>query len=245
MPRVNKCSFSMKKYSEKELITLSSEQVNQFGKEIVKEISILEEFTEFFPCFIHLNNYSDLAINYLNKYGLERFEKSLEEIVNGGVDFIQSVVHPSSTEVVVPILFEFIKSEQKERTLFYEQKVRYTINKNYKNHLSFSTMSETNNSLLTFSFPAEVIEEFIRKRIFKENPIDETYIDKYSNLTKREKEVLKYVVTGKTNNEIGEQLCLSKLTVKTHRQNINKKLGTNKISELTRIASYFDIIKTK
>ncbi len=233
----------MKKLGEKELIKLSVEQINLFEKEAAKELSIIEEFTNFFPCLIHLNNYSDLSINYMNKLGLERFQKSLGDILSEGIDFVQTTVDPLSTNIVVPKLFNFMKANDKDRTLFFEQRVRYSLNAKYINHLSFATLSDTYKSVLTFSFPSSLIEEFIRKRIFQENPLYSKYAERFFILTKREKEILRYIALGKTNQEIGNMLCLSKLTIKTHRQNIIKKLQTNSITELTIIALSFDLLK--
>ncbi|MEO0638523.1 MAG: response regulator transcription factor, partial [Bacteroidota bacterium] len=51
-------------------------------------------------------------------------------------------------------------------------------------------------------------------------------------LTKRELEILKSVVGGKTSSEIGEELFISENTVNTHRRNIHKKLGVNNVAEL-------------
>ena len=45
------------------------------------------------------------------------------------------------------------------------------------------------------------------------------------SLTKREKEILCLVQTGKTNKEIASEEIISEATVETHLSNINKKLG--------------------
>jgi len=42
-------------------------------------------------------------------------------------------------------------------------------------------------------------------------------------LTRREKEILKLIALGKSNEEISEKLCISTLTVKTHVSNIYRK----------------------
>ena len=44
-------------------------------------------------------------------------------------------------------------------------------------------------------------------------------------LTKREKQILKLIVSGKTTNGIAEELFISPLTVETHRRNLMKKTG--------------------
>jgi DNA-binding NarL/FixJ family response regulator len=46
-----------------------------------------------------------------------------------------------------------------------------------------------------------------------------------SQLTNTERTVLRLVAEYKTNNQIGEELCISPHTVKTHRKNITGKLG--------------------
>ena len=54
--------------------------------------------------------------------------------------------------------------------------------------------------------------------------IDEEMREKYS-LTSREKELLVYLLKGKSNKEISDLVCVSTETVKTHLQNIYRKLG--------------------
>jgi DNA-binding NarL/FixJ family response regulator len=55
-------------------------------------------------------------------------------------------------------------------------------------------------------------------------------------LTEREKEILKLVAEGRTNQEIAELLALSKKTVMCHRANIYQKLGTHNRTELIKYA---------
>lgn len=55
-------------------------------------------------------------------------------------------------------------------------------------------------------------------------------------LTKREREILKYLVDGKSSKDIGDILEISFATVDTHRKNMLKKLSLNKISELVSYA---------
>lgn len=47
-------------------------------------------------------------------------------------------------------------------------------------------------------------------------------------LSKKERIVAKQIITGASNQEIAENLCVSLSTVKTHTQNIYSKLGVNK-----------------
>lgn len=55
-------------------------------------------------------------------------------------------------------------------------------------------------------------------------------------LTAREREVLKLIAEGNTNQDIADLLCLSRKTVETHRSNIMDKLGMHKVTDLVKHA---------
>lgn len=55
-------------------------------------------------------------------------------------------------------------------------------------------------------------------------------------LTRREREILRSVASGKTNKEIGEALFISVKTVETHRARIMDKLGIHSTAGLVRYA---------
>jgi two-component system response regulator NreC len=56
--------------------------------------------------------------------------------------------------------------------------------------------------------------------------------DSFDLLTAREREVLQRVAEGNSNKEIAASLCLSVLTVETHRKNILDKLGLHGTADL-------------
>lgn len=60
--------------------------------------------------------------------------------------------------------------------------------------------------------------------------------DSYSDLTEREREVLKLVAEGLTNNQIADRLFISPKTVDTHRTHVMDKLNLHNRSELVRYA---------
>jgi DNA-binding CsgD family transcriptional regulator len=54
------------------------------------------------------------------------------------------------------------------------------------------------------------------------------------DLTKREKEVIKLIIEGLTNDLIAEKLFLSPLTVSTHRKNVLSKLNLKNTAMLVK-----------
>lgn len=55
-------------------------------------------------------------------------------------------------------------------------------------------------------------------------------------LTKREKQILQLVAEGKTTPAIAEELCLSPLTIETHRRNLLQKFSAKNVAELLMMA---------
>ena len=55
-------------------------------------------------------------------------------------------------------------------------------------------------------------------------------------LTPREKEILRYVITGMLNKQIAWKLGIAEVTVKIHRGRIMKKLGAGSVADLIRLA---------
>lgn len=54
-----------------------------------------------------------------------------------------------------------------------------------------------------------------------------------SLFTKAERQILALLLEGKTSQQIADTLCISKLTVNTHRRNMLQKTGASSIAELT------------
>jgi DNA-binding CsgD family transcriptional regulator len=60
--------------------------------------------------------------------------------------------------------------------------------------------------------------------------------NRYELLTNKEKEILRYIVNGYSNNDIAEDVSISVRTVETHRANIMRKLEINKLVDLVKFA---------
>jgi len=68
-------------------------------------------------------------------------------------------------------------------------------------------------------------------------------VEQELKLTKREKEILGYIVQGLNNRKIGGRLDISERTVNAHRYNMMKKLKANNTADLVRISLKYDLVK--
>lgn len=64
---------------------------------------------------------------------------------------------------------------------------------------------------------------------------------RYESLNPREREVLKWVVSGMLNKQIADELVATERTVKFHRGNIMRKMQAKSLAELVRIADAIGI----
>ena len=69
--------------------------------------------------------------------------------------------------------------------------------------------------------------------------------DSYESLTPREQEVMKLVVSGMLNKQIGLQLGISEITVKAHRGRMMVKMKADSVADLVKIAVRLRIAPAK
>ncbi|MDP2950730.1 MAG: response regulator transcription factor [Chloroflexota bacterium] len=86
------------------------------------------------------------------------------------------------------------------------------------------------------SLAKRLAQEYLRRVGSGEEP------SSYDSLTEREKEVLKLIGQGHTNQEIADILCLSINTVQTHRTHIMNKLNLHSRAELMKYALRFGLL---
>jgi len=72
-------------------------------------------------------------------------------------------------------------------------------------------------------------DKLLEKTLVQDNPAARP-------LTGREAEILRLIVSGKTNKEIARLLCRARRTVEYHRCRLMRKLGAHTASDLTRRA---------
>ncbi|WP_299013980.1 response regulator transcription factor [uncultured Polaribacter sp.] len=78
-----------------------------------------------------------------------------------------------------------------------------------------------------------IVANLLKKSTETKTPATETATPSNFGLTKKEKQILPLILSGKTNAEISEILQNSKRTIETHRFNMMKKMNVKNLIELS------------
>ena len=95
---------------------------------------------------------------------------------------------------------------------------------------------------LTKPFDDEELLEAVRKAIEKDRKAKaeraevHDILKRMERLTPREKEIVRYVITGMLNKQIALELDIAEKTVKVHRGRIMEKLRVDSVADLVRLA---------
>jgi len=200
----------------------------------------LDKISRVIPGWLHLNNKVDIGLMYMSPNMEKDFQATTEEVLKMGVEFLYRCAHPESSTRVVPKLFELIESNDYKKVTTFFQLMKLP-GKEYEWFVTNSKLFRPRDCIISFTNPLGCMQDFNHSisDILNDNVYFRNKITAYDKITKREKEIIKLLVRGKSLKEIAKLLNISELTVKTHRQNIYKKLGVNSITELFRFASIF------
>jgi hypothetical protein len=121
-----------------------------------------------------------------------------------------------------------------------EKKDVETYNQSFS--VSFKGIDDNEKVVFEFKDQASKFDSTVHlfKTIIEQNHFMKNNIDKYSSLTKREKETLKFLLIGFTNQQISEEMYVSQHTIRTHRNRIWKKLDITQIRDCLKYECFFN-----
>lgn len=232
-----------KHFTEKELILENKCNLHLIESGVVNKKYTIEEFSEIVPGIVHINNLDDFAINFVNRFGEEKFDVTTEEILKIGSGFVLNFFEPGSLEVFSKPLIHMVEEDDESKIISFFQKVKLNRNVDYSWLLTTSKILRGKNEFISISQTLSGVDGSTRAiaKLLDDNLYLKKNMGKFGTLTKREKEILKLVTQGHSTKQIAGILFLSAHTVSTHRKNITQKLDLKCVNDWELFANAFDL----
>lgn len=218
-------------------------------QQLTNQIERIAPSLELLPGVAIINSAVDGSVLYMNSKGLHQLQTTLEAIRALGARYHEQYFNPEQAAEYVPRLMDMIQKKDFTQEVTFFQQVYIRGYKEWQWHLTsvrpFCQDAE-GRILAVISLAHHISPEnhYTRKvdRLLEELTFLKENTAQFTRLGKREKEVLRMIVQGKTCSEIGQTLFISNRTAETHRRNIRRKLGAHNQQELDRFARAFDLV---
>jgi len=108
--------------------------------------------------------------------------------------------------------------------------------------INYKGLDSQGRTVMEFKESASVITRTLKffKSIIEQNQFMKNNVGRYSLLSTREKETLKFIIKGHTNEKISQEMSVSPNTIRTHRNRIWKKLGIKQFKDCLSYQCFFD-----
>lgn len=221
-------------------------------KLIETKVKAFATLSEDLPVYIiHELSSGSNSVIYMSPKGLESLGVSLEAVRNMGAEYYALFFNPEDAVNYLASWNKFIADYKNKGVWFtYFQQV------NIRNagkpiwFLSASTVIDydaaTRSPLFSLTLALRIHQymPIVPKleRLVSENTFLKNNLERYTTLTKREREMLRLMALGMTPKEISGQLITAEETVRTHRRNIKRKLQVKKEVDLVYFAQAFNLV---
>lgn len=216
-----------------------------------QKLEIFSACAELMPgvVVIHELRENDFRTVFMSARGLDQLGVTLQELSDMGSKYHERFFNNEDMEDFMVKLMKLLESEDPNETFTFFQQVKFKDREEWVWHIGSIRIFHQNPNgtpthLVTVSFPVDRMKHIPNKaeRLLAENKFFKENLNKFLNMGKRAKEVLRLVALGKSSAEIAEELNISTETVNTHRKNIKKKLGISTTYEFTEYARAYDLI---
>jgi DNA-binding CsgD family transcriptional regulator len=217
---------------------------------IDKAIAEIAGIADKLPGVVVIHDLRDWSVAWMAPRGLAKLGVTLEEITALTADeYYSRYFNSEDSKDYVPKILGFIEEDKIDDICTCFQQVRMASHADWYWHFASTKVylrDDNNKPLLaiTTAYPVDAMHHMAVKaaRLLEENNFLRKNFHLYSELSKRELDVLRMMALGKSVPETAGGLFISSHTVETHRKNIRQKLGTTSYFELSQYARAFDLI---
>ncbi len=217
-------------------------------KSVKAKIVAIKAVEDLLPGVVIIHNIQTRSVEYMSKWGLEILQTSMQELRDMGEAYFDHFLNPQDAQNYAPKFIEMLEKRSVDQISYFQQ-VRPNGQEEWDWYVSTTKVFACNETgephlLITTAHPVNELKSITYKmeRLIDERKSMLRDLPKYRNLTKREREILKLMVEGRSSTEIADLLYIAHATVLQHRKNIKTKTGLKTLPELVLFAQVFNII---
>ncbi|WEA03405.1 response regulator transcription factor [Mucilaginibacter sp. SJ] len=218
-------------------------------KTFTQKLSEIQSIADDLPSALIIHEVETLQIVYMNSVGLDILGTTLDELQAIGPDaYYVKYFNTEDSNEYVPKILHLIKSKTQEQVSYFQQ-VRVPDNPEWQLFVSNTKVFARNEAgdaayLLTIASRLDPVHHITTKvnRLMNENAFLRHNNLLFLTLTRREKEILKYIAMGMSSAEISAKLFIAPATAETHRKNIKNKLHLKNNYDAVMFAQAYNLV---
>ena len=234
-----------KVYTESEMIASVTQGLFVLTNDITEQNLMLSNIKDLIPCFVHLNNLSTIALEYIDLDVPSHFPITEEDVDRDGMEALKRMCHSGDLAKNTEAITSFFSSSAPDDVMSFFERLKKRGGGEYEFDLYHTVTKQYNETqCIALTLPVSNLHHISDKisGILDEHAFLKKNFERYASLTKQEKNILKLLATGYNNPQISEKLYISRRTVENHRKHINKKLGLKSFAHLIKYAQAFNLI---
>jgi DNA-binding CsgD family transcriptional regulator len=214
-----------------------------------QKLSDIQSIANELPSALIIHEVETLQIVYMNSVGLNILGTTLDELKAMGPEtYHLKYFNTEDSDEYVPKILHLIKSRTQEQVSYFQQ-ARSSEHAEWQLFVSNTKVFARNEAgdathILTLASILDPVHHITTKvnRLMD----DISFLRKnnllFLTLTRREKEILKYIAMGMSSAEIGAKLFIAPATAETHRKNIKNKLRLKNNYDAVRFAQAYNLV---
>lgn len=218
-------------------------------KTFTQKLSDIQSIADDLPSALIIHEVETLQIVYMNSVGLDVLGTTLGELQAMGPEtYHLKYFNTEDSDEYVPKILHLIKSKTQEQVSYFQQ-VRVPDNPEWQLFVSNTKVFARNDAgdatyMLTIASRLDPVHHITTKvnRLMNEIAFLRHNNLLFLTLTRREKEILKYIAMGMSSAEISAKLFIAPATAETHRKNIKNKLHLKNNYDAVMFAQAYNLV---
>ena len=226
-------------YTEKEHLIQNEHSTFRLKKLYLENIELFYQMVDYLPFPIYINHRDTLKHEFFSN-SFYNYGEEITQLYEKGISYLPTISEPFLLQTAKNKAAKFSELNDHNAICSYLQCL--SLNKRMTNFFTNKCLIDDKLTINTCIFPNNQ-NAFTKlfDTLLPESEHSLKFWQRFQSLTKQEKIILNLVTKGISNQEIGEQLFISKSTVKTHRRNIFKKLDAASFRDLINFSMVLEL----